>query len=208
MKIDSIGRVIRFAAFTLPLIWLPGSALGQMQRTATAQAFGVSVSTATVNQTTPSAVAPADGGMTQNDAGVVSIASLVTAQNAYAVASGWADEGYSDAVSTASLGSVNILNGLITTTGVVAIATSTAEGSDAYGSSLANLVVNGVSMSAPEPNTRVNLPGVGYVVLNEQIATASGITVNMIHVVLQQVGLLGTQTLGNIIVGSASSSVN
>ncbi|MGE5802479.1 MAG: choice-of-anchor P family protein [Gemmatimonadota bacterium] len=208
MKIDSIGRVIRVAAFTLPLIWLPGSALGQMQRTATAQAFGVSVNTASVNQTTPSAVAPADGGMTQNDAGEVSIASLVTAQNAYAVASGWADEGYSDAVSTASLGSVNILNGLITTTGVVAIATSTAEGSDAYGSSLANLVVNGVSMSAPEPNTRVDLPGVGYVVLNEQIATASGITVNMIHVVLQQVGLLGTQTLGNIIVGSASSSVN
>lgn len=208
MKIDSIGRVIRIAAFTLPLIWLPGSALGQMQRTATAQAFGVSVNTASVNQTTPSAVAPADGGMTQNDAGEVSIASLVTAQNAYAVASGWADEGYSDAVSTASLGSVNILNGLITTTGVVAIATSTAEGSDAYGSSLANLVVNGVSMSAPEPNTRVDLPGVGYVVLNEQIATASGITVNMIHVVLQQVGLLGTQTLGNIIVGSASSSVN
>ena len=195
-------------ALFLSLLWVPSVALGQMQRTATAQAFGVSVSTATVNQKTPSAVAPADGGMAQTDAGEVSIASVVTAQNAYAVASGWSDDGYSDAVSTASLGSVNILNGLITANGVVAIATSTAGGNDAYGSSLANLVVNGVAISVSEPNTRVDLPGVGYVVLNEQIATASGITVNMIHVVLQRTGLLGTQTLGNIIVGSASSSVN
>ena len=195
-------------ALFLSLIWLPGVALGQMQRTATAQAFGVSVNTATVNQKTPSAVAPAEGGMVQNDAGEVSIPALVTVQNVYAVASGWSDDGYSDAVSTTSLGSVNILNGLITANGVVAIATTTAEGSDAYGSSLANLVVNGVAVSAPEPNSRVNLPGVGYVVLNEQISTGSGITVNMIHVVLQRTGLLGTQTLGDIIVGSASSSVN
>jgi hypothetical protein len=69
-------------------------------------------------------------------------------------------------------------------------------------------------VSDPEPNTRLDLPGVGYVVLNEQIATAGGMTVNMIHVVLQQLvlGLLGVvtgyRTTGNIIVGSASSSVN
>ena len=50
--------------------------------------------------------------------------------------------------------------------------------------------------------------------LNEQLPTSGGITVNMIHVVLQQpvLGLLGNvigyQTIGNIIVGSASSSVN
>lgn len=195
-------------ALFLSLIWVPGVALGQMQRTATAQAFGVSVSTATVNQKTPSAVAPAEGGMAQTEAGDVSIPALVSVQDAYTIASGWSDGAYSDAVSTASLGSVNILNGLITANGVVAMATSTAGGSDAYGSSLANLVVNGVAISAPAPNTRVNLAGVGYVVLNEQISTASGITVNMIHVVLQRTGLLGTQTLGSIIVGSASSSVN
>jgi hypothetical protein len=59
---------------------------------------------------------------------------------------------------------------------------------------------------------------VGYVLLNEQRptgdgVTTSGLTVNMIHVVLQQpiLGLLGQvvgyQTVGNIIVGSATSSV-
>src|SRR2546427_507414 len=58
----------------------------------------------------------------------------------------------------------------------------------------------------PAPNTRVSLPGVGYVVLNEQIASGgAGITVNMIHVVLQN-ALTGLTT-GEIIVASAFSSV-
>ncbi|HYU29183.1 MAG TPA: choice-of-anchor P family protein, partial [Gemmatimonadales bacterium] len=125
--------------------------------------------------------------------------------------------------SSATLGAVSLLNGLITTDGVVAIANSTlGDGyvaSDAEGSSLANLIVNGTAVSDPAPNSRMDLPGVGYVVLNEQSVTGdgvstSGITVNMIHVVLQQpiLGILGQvigyQTVGNIIVGSASSSVN
>jgi hypothetical protein len=42
--------------------------------------------------------------------------------------------------------------------------------------------------ATPAPNTRIALPGVGYAILNEQSitnsATASGITVNMIHLVL------------------------
>jgi hypothetical protein len=84
-------------------------------------------------------------------------------------------------------------------------------GSDAVGSQLVGLVVAGQSFDGmPAPNTRVALPGVGYVVLNEQTitgngTTASGITVNMIHVVLQS-ALTGVQT-GEIIVGSASSAV-
>ncbi|HMG17372.1 MAG TPA: choice-of-anchor P family protein, partial [Gemmatimonadales bacterium] len=67
-------------------------------------------------------------------------------------------------------------------------------------------------------NTRMTLPGVGYVLLNEQRpsgdgVTTSGMTVNMIHVVLQEpvLGLLGQitgyRTVGNIVVGSATSSV-
>ncbi|HET9383585.1 MAG TPA: choice-of-anchor P family protein [Gemmatimonadales bacterium] len=190
-------------ALFLSLIWLPGVALGQAQRT-TAQAFGVSVNTSTINQKTPAAVAPAEDGMAQNESGEVTIASMVTAHNAYAVASGSSDRSYSNAVGNASLGTVIILDGLITATGVVAIATSTPDGNDFNGSSVSNLVVNGVAMSAPEPNTRVDLPDVGYVVLNERISTRSGITVNMIHVVLDQNGRYGA---GDIIVGSASSNV-
>jgi len=70
-----------------------------------------------------------------------------------------------------------------------------------------------VEVADPAPKKRMDLPGVGYVVFNEQIptgdgVTSSGITVNMIHVVLQQLGLFGYETTGEIIVGSASSGVN
>jgi hypothetical protein len=139
----------------------------------------------------------------------------------------WGDASAGGAQSVASVGTVNILSGLITATGVIAnvASTRTASGavSDANGSSFSNLVVAGTPVTSGEgtvaPNTRMNLPNVGYVVLNEQTltgdgVTSSGITVNMIHVVMQQpiLGLLGQvigyQTVGNIIVGSASSGVN
>ena len=211
MKIDRIRWAIRFAGLVLPMTWSPGSLAAQG---AAASAFGVAVRTATINQTAPSAVLPTDGTLAQSQANDVRVGTLVAAQDAFATATGATDEALSDAVSSATLGTVNILDGLITADGVVAMASSTIDNSNAEGSSLANLVVNGVQVSDPAPNTRVDLPGVGYVVLNEQIATAGGITVNMIHVVLQQpvLGLLGVitgySTTGNIIVGSASSSVN
>lgn len=211
MKIDRIRWAIRFAGLVLPMTWSPGSLAAQG---AAASAFGVAVRTATINQTAPSAVLPTDGTLAQSQANDVRVGTLVAAQDAFATATGATDDALSDAVSSATLGTVSILDGLITADGVVAMASSTIDNSNAEGSSLANLVVNGVQVSDPAPNTRVDLPGVGYVVLNEQIATAGGITVNMIHVVLQQpvLGLLGVitgySTTGNIIVGSASSSVN
>ena len=211
MKIANIRRAIRFVGLVLPMTWSPGSLAAQG---AAASAFGVAVRTATINQTTPSAVLPADGTVAQNQASDVTVGTLVTAQDAFATATGATDDALSDAVSSATLGTVNILDGLITADGVVAMASSTVDNSNAEGSSLANLVVNGTQVSDPEPNTRLDLPGVGYVVLNEQIGTAGGMTVNMIHVVLQEpvLDLLGVvtgyRTTGNIIVGSASSSVN
>src|SRR5256712_135499 len=211
MKIYRIRWAIRFAGLVLPMTWSPGSLAAQG---ASASAFGVAVRTATINQTTPSAVLPADGTLAQSQASDVTVGTWVTAQDVFATATGATDDALSDAVSSATLGTVSILDGLITADGVVAMASSTIDNSNAEGSSLANLVVNGVEVSDPEPNTRMDLPGVGYVVLNEQIATAGGMTVSMIHVVLQQpvLGLLGVvtgyRTTGNIVVGSASSSVN
>jgi hypothetical protein len=206
MNIDSTRRAIRLAALILSLTWIPSLVEGQ---TAKAESFGIAVSTAIVNQKSASAVAPSEGGMSQAESGDVTIATLVTARDAVAIASGSSDAAYSDAVSSATLGSVSILGGVITADGIVAIASSTPGQSDAAGSGFANLVVNGVGMSAPAPNTLVALPGSGYAVLNERIATAGGMQVNMIRVVLQQPSLLGGyQTVGTIIVGSASSSVN
>jgi hypothetical protein len=205
MRIDSMRWAVRFVGLVLPLTWT-GSALGQTPG-ANAQSYGVAVTTATVNQKTPSAVLPAEGTMAVDRAGAVTVAGLVTVQDVFAIVTGDPADG-GDAVSSATLGSVSVLNGLITADGVVAMASSTGGDSNAEGSSLANLVVNGVQIADPAPNTRVNLPGVGYVVLNEQLATAEGITVNMMHVVLQQQVLGVSRTTGNIIVGSASSGVN
>ena len=185
------------------LLALPVSLSGQMQGSATATAFGVSVRTRTVNQTTASAVLPGDGSLAQAQAGSVTIGTYVSARDVFSIATGDGSDP-ADAGGSSTLESVSVLNGLITASGVVAIASSSGGTSDAEGSSLANLTVNGVSLDTPAPNTRVNLPGVGYVVLNEQTTTPGGITVNMIHVVLRTFGV----TIGEIIVGSASSQVN
>jgi len=205
MKTDSIRRAVRFVGLVLPLTWAPRAVMAQ--GTATCSSYGVGVTTATVNQLLASAVVSAGELMAQDQAGDVAVPGLVTAQNVFAIANGGGDDG-SDAVSSATLGAVNILNGLITADGVVAMATSTVGNANADGSSLANLVVNGVQVDDPAPNTRMNLEGVGYVVLNERIPTSGGIKVNMIHVVLQQTVLGITRTTGNIIVGSASAKVS
>jgi hypothetical protein len=205
MKTDSIRRAVRFLGLVLPLTWAPRAA--PAQGTATGRSYGVGVTTATVNQQVASAVLPAGEMLAQNQVSDVAVAGLVTAQSVFAIVNGGGTDG-SDAVSSVTLGTVSILNGLITADGVVAMATSTTGDVNAVGSSLANLIVNGVQVDDPAPNTRMSLPGVGYVVLNEQLPTSGGVTVNMIHVVLQQTVLGITRTTGNIIVGSASSSVN
>jgi len=226
MRIDTFRGTVRVLALVLPMISPVASAQGQMRAASIAsraEAYGVSVSTPTVTQKSPYAVLPTGEAMATDQGQSIAVAGLVTAQDLFAIATGDADaiDG-SNAVSTATLGVVNVLNGLITADGVVAVASSTiganAVNSNTEGSSLANLVVGGVEVSDPAPNTRMNLPGVGYVVLNEVRSTGdgvttSGVTVNMIHAVLQEpiLGLLGQvigyRTVGNIIVGSATSSV-
>jgi len=207
MNIDNFRQAILAVGLVLPMSWTAGSVAAQ-----TARSFGVKVSTPTINQTASSAVLPPGGDQAQNSSQSIAIGDLATAQDAFAIVNGDADPTYgSTAVSSATLGAVNVLSGLITADGVVAVASSWTGGSDGEGSSLANLVVNGVAIDDPAPNTRIDLPGTGYVLLNEQRATGDGVTttgftVNMIHVVLQN-ALTGVKT-GEIIVGSATSSVS
>ena len=216
------GSAIGFLILGLSLNAARPSAAAWAQAPA-AQAFGVAVNTPTASGTSAVAMLPADGGLASDNAPSVNVAGLAGAENAFAMASG--AEGSAESNST--LESVNLLNGLITADGVVVFASSAVKdgiaSSNAEGSQLANLVVNGVAIpSEVAPNTQIALPGVGYAVLNEQTlsgdgVSSSGITVNMIHVVLQSLtgggcGLLGClpgvlTTTGEIIVGSATSSV-
>lgn len=175
-------------------------------------------------------VASSEGEVAHAESDGLSAGGVLSADFLNSITSGALDRageaGAAGAQSVASLGNVNILNGVVTATGVIASATSTRTGgqavSDAGGSSFSNLVVAGTQFTSDDgsvdPNTRMDLPGVGYVILNEQKATgdgvtSSGLTVNMIHVVTQSpiLGLVGQvigwKKTGEIIVGSATSSV-
>src|SRR5437773_5672894 len=176
-------------------------------------------------------VSGTDGAEADAAGSALNVAGALSSDFLNSITSGQLGTTESGAQSTASAASVNILNGLITADEVVANVMSSViqDGavSNADGSTFTNLTVAGQSLSGDQavaPNTNVSLPGVGYVVLNEQIPTgdgvmSSGLTVNMIHVFLQSLvgGILnpitgqilgGTlQTTGEIIVGSATSSV-
>jgi len=195
------------------------------------QAYGTYVNTPTASSgQSPLAVLPpisgTDGAEADAEGTAQSVANTLSSDFLNSITSGELGTAETGAQSTATAADVNILSGLITADEVVAnvLSSSTANGalSNADGSTFANLVVAGVPITwgdAPvAPNTNIPLPGVGYVVLNEQVPSgdgvrSSGMTVNMIHVFEQTpiLGLLGQvlgyQTVGEIIVGSATSSV-
>jgi len=199
------------------------------QTTVGGVAFGSYVNAVGVTAQSPVATLPDTGGMAVGEADSFGVPSTLSAQLLDATTTGAVDDAVSTSQSSSELENVSVLNGLITADIVTALASSyqnatgAASGSD--GSGFANLVVNGVAITSDvAPNTRITLPGVGYVVLDEERATGNGvssscITVNMIHVYLQSLvgGVLdpltgrligGTlTTTGEIILGSASSAV-
>ena len=85
---------------------------------------------------------------------------------------------------------VDVLLGLITADLLIAASESRQDGSGFAvsddGTTFANLRVLGVPMGIPAPNTRVELAGIGHVLLNEQVARVNGnsasLTVRMVHV--------------------------
>jgi hypothetical protein len=108
------------------------------------------------------------------------------------------------------------LAGLITADEVKAVSTTTHDNSgfhtNAVGSTFVNLVVAGVPIIVnPPPNTDLNLPGFGHVVLNEQITStrtrSSSLTVNMIHVFITQANILNIPIGTQIVVSHAFSGL-
>ncbi len=108
------------------------------------------------------------------------------------------------------------LGGVITADEVKAVSTTTHDNSgfhtSAEGSTFVNLVVGGVPIIVnPPPNTEIDLPGFGHVVLNEQItrvrSTSASFTVNMIHVFITEANVLNIPIGTQIIVSHASSGL-
>ncbi len=178
------------------------------------EAFGVSVNLGiVVVPKTPDVVLPPEGGMAENQVLSISVPGTLSSRTLTVMTTGAIGANTASAQSSATVEQVDILNGLVTAKLVVAMSSSTASGStatsNAEGSTLLGLVVNGMSLGniTPAPNTTIDIPGVGSVILNEQIPGGDGVqstalTVNMIHVVLN--GALN----GDIIVASAHSDVN
>ena len=231
MNGKSMHWVNRLAALGLVVGLTAGFAVAGVAQSVAGQAYGSYVNTPLASSgQSPLAVLPAvsgtDGAEADAEGSTQTIANTLSSDFLNSITSGEIGAAEAGAQSTATAASVNILNGLITADELVAnVVSSASQGaafSSADGSTFTNLVIAGVgSLSGDQPvapNTNIPLPGVGYVVLNEQIpsgdgVTSSGLTVNMIHVFEQSpiLGLLGQvlgyQTVGEIIVGSASSSV-
>ena len=159
------------------------------------------------------AVLPAGGGMVQAELDTAGAANTLGAAGLTSIVTGQVDQALVSVTATAEAADVNILDGLITAKSVLALATSYANGTSAWseadGSTLLSLVIagNAYADGAPDPNTRVELPGVGYAVLNEQIARgdglqSAGLTVNMIHVYL--LDPVSGAAAGEIVVGVAT----
>lgn len=178
------------------------------------QGTGASVSAPAGSQSFATATLPANGGFSNADLATASMAGLLTASTLTTMTSGMCDEARSSSQTSSTASSVSLMNGLVTARSVVAMVSSWtgggSAGSDAAGSTFAELTVNGVAVGdSPAPNTRIDVPG-GYVVLNEQTAlgnsvTSSGMTVNMIRVVLTD-PVTGVQT--SVTVGSATSQAS
>ncbi|HEY6157316.1 MAG TPA: choice-of-anchor P family protein [Gemmatimonadales bacterium] len=236
MNGKSTHWVNRLAALGLVVGLAAGLAASGSAQSVAGQAYSTYVNTPLGSSgQSPLAVLPAvsgtDGAEADAEGSALNVVGALSSDFLNSMTSGEIGVAEAGAQSTSSAASVNILNGLITADEVVANVMSSAGQSGAFsnadGSTFTNLAVAGRSFPGDQvvaPNTNINLPGVGYVVLNEQIptgdgVTSSGMTVNMIHVYLQSItgGIVdpitgqlvgGTATTtGEIIVGSATSSV-
>ena len=203
-------------ALGLLLTLSPGGAAAQTSNSVAGGASGAAVQTASGTLApTPSAVLPLGGGRGAAQAASVTVPGVLAANALSSSTTGVVGENAASAQGLAGASDVNILNGLITAKSVVALASSASNGmragSNSIGSTIVALVVNGAPMGtlAPAPNTAIDIPGVGTMILNEVTlggdgVRSSSIRVNMIHVVLKN-ALTGAPT-GDIAVGSASSS--
>src|SRR5256712_1162802 len=192
--------VNRLAALGLVVGFVAGLAAAGSAQSVGGQAYSTYVNTPLGSSAqSPMAVLPAvsgtDGAEADAEGGAMSVAGSLSSDLLNSITLGENGAAEAGAKSTSSAASVNILNGLITADEVVAnVMSSASEGgafSSADGSTFTNLAITGVgSLSGDSPiapNTKISLPGVGYVVLNEQIpsgdgVSSSGLTVNMIHV--------------------------
>src|SRR5437764_355039 len=123
-------------------------------------------------------------------------------------------------MTTTNVQNLSILGGLITVDQLKAVSTTTHTVAG-YALSDAGAVWGSISLAGqplplptqvPDPNTRVDIPAVGFMILNEQTKTTTPtkavFAINMLHIhVTQDNPLVGAKNGMNIIVGHAASGL-
>jgi hypothetical protein len=125
------------------------------------------------------------------------VLSGLTAEALHATTIGWPDQVASQA-SVANL-ALSLPGAVIGADLVIAQAQSVLNGASSGSSSLSNLLINGLPVAVSgAPNQSISIPG-GLLVINQQSASASGIVVNALRVVVYGVA--------DVVVGSATAGI-
>jgi len=190
--------------------------------TGTGEAFGVSLEAGDITLVkTPHVVLPPNGSKEpiEDDLASFDEPGVVSTTVMFVSTQGRITGNNGTITSLAAAADVDVLGGLITAELITADSSSgehTDQGQQksarisSGGASFSGLTIAGIAIEdSPPPNTVIPVPGVGIVILNEQIETGdnktnSSLTVNAIHVILVD----GLGQVGDIIVSSAHSGVD
>jgi hypothetical protein len=114
---------------------------------------------------------------------------------------------------TASTQNLSLLGGIVKATAIKAASTTTRTATgyemSSEGTTFTGLVVEGKTISAnAAPNTRIDLVGFGYIIINEQIKKSTGLTVNGLRLYISATNVLGLARGTNLIVSQAVSGLS
>jgi hypothetical protein len=123
------------------------------------------------------------------------------------------ESGAQVARTTSTISNVGLLGGLIQVNALQAVATSSLQNGkttgSADGSGFNGLTIAGINVPATiPPNTKLTLPGIGNVIVNEQTVNKDGsVTANGLHIIVTSFNLMGLPVGSEVIVAHASAAV-
>ncbi len=141
----------------------------------------------------------------------VTVAGLLSVATAKTTAFGGPVGQASVARTSSTLSDVSLLGGVITASALTAVAqesrTGTIDTPSFDGSSFVGLAIAGLPVSAQTPaNTKLTLPGIGYVIVNEQLqADKTTVVANGLHIVVSDINLLGLPVGAQITLAHATA---
>ena len=190
------------------------NASGSFASTASGNAFGDFTSIVTsLAKTTSGPTAPVSLGCNQAPTTVTNSASISSGQmansgSAQTMVTSSRTATSASVQASSDIQNLSLLSGSITANKIHVAVSSTATttgATSANNSTFSGLTVAGLSED-PAPNTRKDLPGIGYVILNEQYGPVNGSSSTSIRVNAIDVHItLGLLAGSEIVIGSASS---